>query len=332
MQSGATFTTDLTRLTGMEPSRVRLALDELLRRGQVTNDRFDPLRPGGQAAGEIAPWRHPWAIESPRIEGQRSVPSSAFRTAKARDLGRTRLQPSGEIATHLAEASSSSPGFDPDSTPQSCEGLATFDLGAEVAVEALFSRYGVLTRETVALDAWAPDWRDLAAFLDRAELRGEVRRGYFVEGLSGVQYGAPEAVESLARAGADRGVVPPMVLISTVDPANLYGAGAPLDINLLEGGTARLTRSGANYLVIREGRPVLIIEAEGKRLTGLASASPDELRSAVGLLPSLARGSRRVLKVETFNTAPSLASPAAPWLVEAGFVRDHPGMTFYAAW
>jgi ATP-dependent Lhr-like helicase len=100
-------------------------------------------------------------------------------------------------------------------------------------------------------------------------------------------------------------------------------------VPLLEGGTARLSRSAINHLVLVGGRPVLIIENNGRRLTGLESASEAELRSAVSLLPGLSRASRRVLKVETYNLAPALASPAAPWLIEAGFVRDHPGLTLY---
>jgi ATP-dependent Lhr-like helicase len=91
-------------------------------------------------------------------------------------------------------------------------------------------------------------------------------------------------------------------------------------------------RSTANYLILSGGRPVLIIEALGRRLTGLASASESELRSALALLPTLAGPSRRVLKVETYNAAATLASPAAPWLAELGFVRDHPGMAYYAGW
>ena len=43
---GASFATDLARVSGLEPSRLRRALRDLMLRGQVTNDRFDPLRPG----------------------------------------------------------------------------------------------------------------------------------------------------------------------------------------------------------------------------------------------------------------------------------------------
>ena len=153
-----------------------------------------------------------------------------------------------------------------------------------------------------------------------------------MEGLSGVQYASDEAAEELARrAATDRRDRDP-VLISTLDPANLYGSGAPFDIALLEGGTARLPAHGPNFLVLSSGRPVLIVEASGKRLTGLASASEAELRAALALVPTLAGPSRRVLKVETYNAAATLASPAAPWLAELGFVRDHPGMAYYAGW
>jgi ATP-dependent Lhr-like helicase len=205
--------------------------------------------------------------------------------------------------------------------------------GAHLAwASALLDRYGVLSRETVELDPWAPPWRDLAPWLARAEMKGELRRGYFVEGLSGVQYAEPETVQLLADAASNlsRSVEP--VLIASTDPANLYGSGAPLDVPLLEGGTARLSRNSSNFLVLIFGRPILIIEGYGKRLTGLASASEIELKQAISTLPTLAGPHRRVLKIESYNTAATLAGPAAPWLADVGFVRDPPGMAFYAGW
>ena len=147
-----------------------------------------------------------------------------------------------------------------------------------------------------------------------------------------MQYASNEAAEQLARTAASPPQKHEPVLISTLDPANLYGTDAPFDIDLLEGGTARLTRNSVNQIVLCGGRPVLIVEAAGKRLTGLASASEAEIRSALALLPRLARPPRRVLKVESYNGAATLASPAASWLAELGFVRDHPGMAYSPAW
>jgi ATP-dependent Lhr-like helicase len=304
---GACFASDLARGTGLEPSRVRSALLGLLRCGLVSNDRFDPVRPGGQALAGALLQASAAAPERRVVLGRPGGSLRRLASAAAKPEGRW---------SHLEAG-----GADPE----------TAHLAWAIV---LLSRYGILAREMVALDAWAPPWRDLAPWLARAELRGELRRGYFVEGLSGVQYASAEAAEELARQAAaprnaDR---PEPTLISTLDPANLYGAGAPLDIPLLEGGTARLPRSAANFLALCDGRPVLIIESYGRRLTGLASASQTELHAALALLLSLAGPARRVLKVETYNTAAAWASPVAPCLAELGFVRDYPGMTYYAGW
>jgi ATP-dependent Lhr-like helicase len=303
-ERGASFATDLARVLALEPSRVRGALRDLLRRGLVTNDRFDPLRPGAEAMLDALAEAATAPAGRVRLGPRRR---SLRRTASARPEGRwSRLMPgAGED--------------DPETT-------------ALAWASALVERYGVLARETAGLDPWAPAWRELAPWLARAELRGELRRGYFVEGLSGVQYASDEAAEELAHCAGDRDLDSTPVLVSTLDPANLYGAGAAFDIPLLEGGTARLPRTASNYLVLAGGRPVLIIEGCGKRLTGLASASEAELRAAMALLPGLAGPARRVLKVETYNAAATLASPAAPWLAALGFVRDHPGMALYARW
>ena len=70
---------------------------------------------------------------------------------------------------------------------------------------------------------------------------------------------------------------------------------------MLEGGIARLPRSPGNFLVLRAGRPVLIIESRGKRLTGLSWASQADIDSALNLLLALTGPDQRMLKVETYN-------------------------------
>jgi ATP-dependent Lhr-like helicase len=295
---GALYVDEISRASGVSPTTTRRALATLLARGLVTTDRLDPLRYGPEAA-----------VESP-------VPAAL----EVSPRGRPRLGSLRRRATPRPEARWSASAAPEGSDPEA-------DMLAWAAV--LLDRYGVLSRETVALDPSAPPWRELAPWLARAELRGELRRGYFVEGLSGVQYAQAEAAEALARAPAPE---PRPTLLSTLDPANLYGSGAPLDVPLLEGGTVRLLRSASSYVVQAAGRPVLIAEGAGRRLTGLASASEEELRDALALLPRLAGPGRRVLKVETYNNAAALASPAAPWLLELGFVRDHPGLAYYAGW
>jgi ATP-dependent Lhr-like helicase len=297
---GARFADEIASDTGLGPSRLLHALASMARRGLVTNDRFEPMRAsfrGRVEALEAASMAPRGRGGGPRRRGATGRPSEG----RWSWVEPARSGPEARVAGLLAW------------------------------VDRLLARYGVLCRETHAIEqAGLPPWPEMAAALNALELRGEVRRGFFVEGLSGVQYADAETAEALPRIAATRAAEPPLTLLSTLDPANLYGSGAPLDVPLLEGGTARLVRSPSNWLVQAAGRPVLIIEGQGKRLTGLDSASERELRGAVALLPSLAGPSLRILRVETYNQAPVLASPAVPWLTEAGLVRDLNAMSFYA--
>jgi ATP-dependent Lhr-like helicase len=319
---GASFTVDLARLSGIDPSRAREALRGLMLRGLVTNDRFEPARTRSDAILQSLVGARTSRLLRPRASIRARAPFPEGRW--------WRLQ--GQ------------------------------DIGTEAALlrwtRALIDRYGVLAREIVALEPLAPPWGKLAPVLALAEWRGELRRGYFVEGLSGLQYASEEAASELGRAAASRGVSArstqspdalgqsgesrpaagisgpawSLALVCAVDPANIYGAGAPLDLELLDGGIARLPRTSGNFLVMRDGRPVLIIESQGKRLTGLPWADRGDLDRALEFLPAVLEKGRKILKVETYNGGPVAESAVAARLAELGFVRDYPGMTLYAGW
>jgi ATP-dependent Lhr-like helicase len=96
----------------------------------------------------------------------------------------------------------------------------------EAAVEAqawaLLRRYGVVFRRVLAREANAAPWRDLARVLRRLEMRGEIRGGRFVAGMSGEQFALPDAVERLREVRR----TPPddrLIVISAADPLNLSG-------------------------------------------------------------------------------------------------------------
>ncbi len=313
---GASFAVDLARLSGLGPSQTRGALRGLLRHGLVTNDRFDPVRGGSDATLDAL--------------------------SEARAGRHSRLGRSARVGRRAASAV-------PEGRWWRLNGQETSAVAVlQWWVEVLIDRYGVLAREVVALEPSAPSWGSCAPILAKAEWRGEIRRGYFVEGLSGLQYASAQAASELAHAGARSGVADTprngsagiaaaspsasLAVVCAADPANIYGSGAPLDIELLEGGVARLPRSGGNYLVVRDGRPVLIVEAQGKRLTGLPWSERADIDRALELLPAVLGKSRKILKIETYNGRPVADSPVAGRLGEIGFVRDYPGMTFYVGW
>ncbi|MDE6516702.1 MAG: hypothetical protein K2L18_02485, partial [Acetatifactor sp.] len=62
-------------------------------------------------------------------------------------------------------------------------------------MERCFDRYVVLCRETAA--AWGLSWQEALRLLRVWEYTGQVRRGYFVKGLSGAQFLRRQDFESV---------------------------------------------------------------------------------------------------------------------------------------
>ncbi len=306
-QRGALFVTELATATGLAPSVVRDALGQLLQRALVTNDHLDVVRRGPQEA-----LTDQTSSNHARGLGRQGVMRVSLRSLRRQAA----FQPEGRWAT-IAWGQ-------PDAETQ-----------AIFHASCLLQRYGIVARELALLDPWLLPWRILYEVLARMELSGEVRRGYFVEGLSGAQFALPEAARMLQELDAPSTATAPVILLHSLDPANLYGSGAPLDIPLLEGGTRPLVRRVGVWLVVRAGRPVLLVEQQGKRLTALPSASREEVRDAVKTLPGLCEGNRNPrykLTVEEWNGQPVTTTEGRELLEAAGFVRDYQGMTLYAAW
>ncbi|HTU23187.1 MAG TPA: DEAD/DEAH box helicase [Gemmataceae bacterium] len=304
-ERGASFLTDLAADLGLSPGVARGALGTLMRRCLVTNDHIDVIRRGGvPASGGRKP------PDSSPDKNQGAYAPRSPRRAPQRPEGRWSLVPWGrpEPEAH-----------------------------AVLQASLLLERYGIVARELALLDPWMLPWRVLYEVLSRMELAGEVRRGYFVEGLSGAQFALPEAAQQLQELHVPSTATAPALLLHSMDPANLYGSGAPFDIPLLDGGTRPLLRRPGNWLVLRAGRPVLLIEQHGKRLTALASASRDDVAAAVACLPGIfdnRRGlsARHKLTVEEWNGRPVTSTEGRELLEAAGFVRDYQAMTLYAVW
>ncbi len=300
---GASFLTDVAQDTHLSPSTVRTALWSLLRHGLVTNDHFDVIRRGEER-------------EKPSREGELSRLTSRTLRPTFRVSGRTGQRPEGRWSL----------------VPW---GNALPEAQAVLQASLLLQRYGIVSRELAQMDHWLLPWRVLYDVLSRMELAGGVRRGYFVEGMSGSQFALPEAARMLQQLDIPPSGQAPTILVHSLDPANLYGSGAPFDIPLLDGGTRPLTRRSGNWLVIRAGLPVLLIEQQGKRLSALASASREDIKAAVRCLPGILERSqslsaRHKLTVDEWNGKPVTTTDGKELLEAAGFVRDYQSLTLYA--
>ncbi len=129
----------------------------------------------------------------------------------------------------------------------------------------LLARYGVVTRLSLDEEAGAWDWSTIYQHLQRMELRGELRRGYFVQGLPGLQFALPDVVERLRtlRDGALQDTS--VVVMNACDPANLYGPAredGPVDGS---GRPLTFARLPSTWLAVHRGLPCSWSAAPGAR-------------------------------------------------------------------
>ncbi len=201
--------------------------------------------------------------------------------------------------------------------------------------DLLLHRHGFITRETVKLKLERNDlsWRDLRRALVKRELLGTVRRGYFVEGLSGEQYALPEAVTALQQAklrqldrlenGGDPTDVSAkdgLVLINLYDPANPYGPLFPITDEV--GNEIKQMSTPTKYLILRDGQPLVLYDG---RVTILGDVTRELTIAALRLLMDLVdhpavTDSRRDIQVGQWNFHPIAASPGRHLLTTLGFV------------
>jgi ATP-dependent helicase Lhr and Lhr-like helicase len=185
---GALFPADLAAVTGRSALEVEEALWDAVARGLVTADGFEAVRSllYRRAAARLP--HHPRL----RRAGSRRV---------ARVAGRWSLVPAAAATEDADEL-------------------------AEAVAEQLLARWGVVFRDLLARETFTVPWREVLWALRRLEARGLIRGGRFVNGFSGEQYAAPEAVEEL-RAVRRLRLAGEAVTLSAADPLNLVGIVLP---------------------------------------------------------------------------------------------------------
>jgi ATP-dependent Lhr-like helicase len=301
---GALFAADLAAQAGLPLPVTRTCLWSLLRAGFATNDQYDVLRRGEPPRADEAP-----PLRS-RGELRAFLRDSQRRQAKPWPEGRWSLLPWGQP--------------DPESA-------------AFLQARMLLDRYGIVSRELAVMSGTATPWRVLYEIYSRLELAGDVRRGYFVEGLSGAQFAWPDAARQLQESALPSHADAAALLVHSLDPANLYGSGAALELLISAAEPRAFQRRQGNWLVVKAGRPLLLIEQHGSRLTALPAAADAELAQATACLPDLlkrmpSRDVRHKLRVETWNDQPVTSTAGKELLEHVGFVRDYQAMTLYAVW
>ena len=270
---------------------------ELVDRGLVTGDTLAPVR--GLLAGGRTAHRAPRRPAGRSRYGRRpslgraAVPS---RTGPPRVAGRWSLLPSAEddptVRTHAA-------------------------------AEGLLDRHGIVTRGTVVSEGVPGGFAAIHRVLSVAEESGQVRRGYFVEGLGGSQFAVPGAVDQVRSA---TGGGQTWVLAAT-DPANPYGAALPWPPSDRESSHQPGRKAGA-LVVLVDGSLVLYVERGGRTLLSWSDDAEALASAARSLADAVTKGALGRLTVQKADGEQLLGSdhPLTRALEGAGFVATPRGL------
>jgi ATP-dependent helicase Lhr and Lhr-like helicase len=137
----------------------------------------------------------------------------------------------------------------------------------EQQLERLFDRAVLLCRET----AQGLNWSDSLRLLGYWELTGRVRRGYFIEGLSGMQYLRDKDFEGIMHALEHPG--DDIVWLPAIDPLQPWGK------SLAHASGRSFMNVPGTAVALRAGVPVAAFERQGKLLNSFDStALPEALR------------------------------------------------------
>jgi ATP-dependent Lhr-like helicase len=189
---------------------------------------------------------------------------------------------------------------------------------AHARANQLLERYGVVSREASQAEAMEGGFSAVYPVLRAMEDAGKVRRGWFVDGLTGAQFAQPGVVDRLR---ANRDDTDAVHVVAATDPANPYGAMLPWPV--AEAVKAPQRRTGAQVVLIN-GAPILYVQPGSRGWTTLAGFSdPILARRAVD---ALCVGKYRTVRVNKIDGQPAREHPAAEVLRAAGFAEDYKGM------
>src|SRR5438132_10227585 len=159
----------------------------------------------------------------------------------------------------------------------------------------LLQRYGVLTREAALGESISGGFAALYPVLRAMEEAGKIRRGYFIDGLGGLQFALPGAVDRLRGSRDEESKV---VALAAADPANPYGTSIPWPEH-----ESRMARAAGAHVVPDAGELRLYLERGGRLLLSAGDVQPAHLRA-------LAAAAARVdkLEIQSIEAAPNTCS------------------------
>ncbi|MBM7366681.1 ATP-dependent Lhr-like helicase [Gordonia hydrophobica] len=280
---------------------------DLVWAGHLTNDSFSVVRA---------------ALDPPRTS--RSAATSAHRTR-----GRAPRLRSARLSSHYLAGAAAAPA-----TPPQVGGrwsvvrrpLVDPTAAAAATCEILLDRYGVVTKGSVAAESTEGGFARIYKALGVFEDNGQVRRGYYIDGLGGAQFASGHTVDLLRES-----VVPnreqrsDAVVLASTDPANPFGAALDWPERPVESGHRPGRKPGA-VVVLVGGRAVLFVERGGKTVLTFTDDAPALEAAALALVRAVAGGRIPRIHIDQVDGEPVRRTAIGEHLVAAGFSTTPRGL------
>jgi ATP-dependent Lhr-like helicase len=196
----------------------------------------------------------------------------------------------------------------------------------EAQARLLLERHGILVKEWYRREQGFAPWFEIFQTLKRMEWQGEILRGYFIKGLSGIQYALPEAVE-LLKSLPEKVSSPKTVILSTIDPALPFGGNVDWDIKTFRGKSQSIVRLVGNHLIFIDEKPVIYSENYGSKLWTLqefdssqVAVIADSLKNWLRL-PALLRPVKKIV-IRKIDAIPASQSNYSGDFLSCGYELD----------
>jgi ATP-dependent Lhr-like helicase len=268
-----TFADLLTHAKGVDSAELTRAIWHLAWRGIVSSSSFAGVRRG-------------------IVNGFRADSPSSQRTSKRRSarFGRSKWQRERPFAGDWYRLASIAL---PD------DRLDLEELNKDRA-RVLLDRYGVLFRQLLERELPTLSWKGLFRTLRILELSGEIKGGYFFEGINGLQFISTKALETLWQGSPTDYIY----WMNATDPASPCGLGLK--------GYALPNRVRTTHLVFEGTELVLVSQRTGKEIRIFKEPDEPDLPKYFGFISSMLTREaqpRRTVKIEQINGVPAAQSP-----------------------
>ena len=307
---GASFLSDIRENTPYALAAINRSLSELFWRGLITNDTAD----------EVLNIKRYQKNDGTHIEGGLQLPVERIEIVNPRrnPLKTTAMR---SVRTALKQVPGWSGRWSLVHTKSILGSVVTEQEKIRRQAQQLLLRYGVVAREIAKREDNLVPWSMMAMEFQRMEMQGEIRRGYFVQGLSGMQFALPEAVQMLDEIKSRPTKNDGPIVLNACDPANPYGTG--IDHGITPELDVRTSRVAGNYIIIENGIPITWIEHYGTRIfyTQFTQSVSTGVTHFINHLRT-AYPERNEIVVEYCNGRRPSESDAADQLRTLGFYRD----------